>query len=240
MYQLFLAFMKQPRKLPKSLQISEALIREISAGILTDGARLPTERQMAQDYGVAIGTLRKALGILEEKGLLERVQGSGNYIRARTTVESIYRLFRLELLKGGGLPTAKILRIDLKNKPVDAPHFGGSKVAHCITRLRYLNGQVSALEQIWLDERFARNLNIFDMSESLYSYYQSSLNLIISRMEDKVSCAQMPDWTPKDFGLSAKDMAGYIERIAWDQWGDPAEFSKTWFNPHICHYVNRR
>ena len=66
--------------LPKYVQTAELLIREIAAGRLPDGARLKPERDMAVDLGVSVGTLRKALDDLTEKGLLDRVQGSGNYI----------------------------------------------------------------------------------------------------------------------------------------------------------------
>ena len=90
--------MAKTSALPKFIQLSEMLIREIAAGHLADGSRLPPEREMADDLGVAVGTLRKALADVEAKGLLDRVQGSGNYVRHRPAVESVYAFFRLELM----------------------------------------------------------------------------------------------------------------------------------------------
>ena len=100
-----------PQALPKTLQVSEMLIREIVSGRIPDGSRLPSERQMAADLGIAVGTLRRALAILEDKGLLNRIQGSGNYVQAKASVPSVYSFFRLELLDGGGLPTADIIDV---------------------------------------------------------------------------------------------------------------------------------
>ena len=51
------------KALPKTIQLSEMLIREIAAGLYPDGSRLPTERRMAEDLGVAVGTLRRALAM---------------------------------------------------------------------------------------------------------------------------------------------------------------------------------
>ena len=68
------------RKLPVYLQITEQITREIGAGLLVDGQRLPAERQLAQNYGVTVRTLRKSLSRLTDLGLLSRKQGSGNYI----------------------------------------------------------------------------------------------------------------------------------------------------------------
>lgn len=99
---------KSSTSLPKFIQISEFLIREIAAGRLFDGERLATERQMAKSFGVSVGTLRKSLKKLEKMGLLESIQGSGNYIRQTQVDGSIYAMFCLELLQGGGLPKADI------------------------------------------------------------------------------------------------------------------------------------
>ncbi len=68
--------------LPKYIQISEMLIRDIAAGRLGDGMRLPPERDMAKSLDISVGTLRKALADLESKGALRRLQGSGNYVQA--------------------------------------------------------------------------------------------------------------------------------------------------------------
>lgn len=231
--------MIKTRPLPKSVQLSELLIREISAGRLPDGARLPTEKQMAENHGVAVGTLRKSLSILENKGLLERVQGSGNYITAKASVESVYTFFRLEFKGGGGLPSAKILEISPLPKPDNCPDFGKDRMAHRIVRLRYLDEQMIALEEIWLDRRFSPDIRLSDISESLYVYYRESLNLVISKIEDKIGLHNVPKWAPESFNIQVGESAGYIERVGWDQFGHPAEFSKTWFNAEIANYTNR-
>lgn len=93
---------KNSNALPKYVQISELLIRDIAAGRLMDGERLPPEREMADGLNTSVGTLRKALAILEKKGMLDRLQGSGNYIRHGADEASIYSMFRLELPEGGG------------------------------------------------------------------------------------------------------------------------------------------
>ncbi len=137
--------------LPMHQQVSEMLIREIAAGRMIEGEKLPPERDMAAGLGIAVGTLRKALGDLERKGLLSRIQGSGNYVRSQPDVASVYSMFRLELVEGGGLPTARVLSVDRLAKPMDLPVFGSSGEAHRIRRLRSLGGKPAALEEIWLD-----------------------------------------------------------------------------------------
>lgn len=228
-----------PTSLPKYVQTSEMLIREIAAGRLLDGERLPPERHMASSLGIAVGTLRKALTELEARGLVERIHGSGNYIRQDPSASGVYAFFRLELIGGGGLPTAEVIDVARLTKAPDLPPFGQSKDAHRIRRLRLLSGSPVALEEIWLDGVWADHLRAETMSESLYLFYRKSLGLWIGRAEDQVGLSRVPDWADGLFSLASGSMAGHVERRGWASDGDIAEFSRTWFDSDKCRYISR-
>ncbi len=231
--------MAQTSELPKFIQLSEMLIREIAAGRLADGARLPPEREMADDLGVAVGTLRKALSDVEAKGLLERVQGSGNYIRHKASVESVYAFFRLELLQGGGLPTAKVLSVDRLPKPDEFAALGGHSDAHRIRRLRYLGNVLIALEEIWLDAGWRDDVAIGDLSDSLYHFYRHELGLVIASVEDRIGVDRLPDWTPPTFHLAEGTTTGFIARVSRTAAKEPAEYSRTWYDTSRATYISR-
>ena len=228
-----------PTSLPKYVQTSEMLIREIASGRLLDGERLPPEREMAKSLGLAVGTLRKALTELEMRGLVERIQGSGNYVRHDPKATGVYAFFRLELIEGGGLPTADVIDVAKLSKPDNLPDFGSSPMAHRIRRLRRLSGTPVALEEIWLDGAWADDLSAAKLSESLYLYYRTALALWIARAEDQVGVDQVPDWAASDFPLSPGTTSGYVERRGMTATGEIAEFSRTWFDSDKCRYVSR-
>lgn len=227
-----------PSTLPLYQQVSEFLIREIAAGRLVDGERLPPERTLAAHHGITVRTLRKALAELARVGLLERVQGSGNYVRTNESVPSIYSLFRLELLAGGGLPSAKILDIKRQAKPAHLPAFGQSADATRIRRLRSLNNVAVAVEEIWLDGACGSVVGA-EVSDSLYRYYQDRLGFWITRVSDQVRIAPVPAWSPAAFELAAAAPAGFVERLSWAQAAAPVEYSRTWFDPTRACYVQR-
>lgn len=231
--------MAAPGSLPLYQQISELLIRDIASGRLIDGERLPPERDMAAELGIAVGTLRQALKDLTSKGLLDRVQGSGNYIRARADPVSVYALLRIELATGGGLPTARVLSVDRLPKDPRLPGFGTSPEGHRIRRLRFLSGVVAAVEEIWLDASYIPRIEIGDLSESLYLYYRKVLGLWIARAEDSIGQGPLPDWTPAEFPHPAGRQLPLITRISRDQTGQSAEASFTWYDPETVRYVAR-
>lgn len=231
--------MQSTGSLPRFLQITELLVRDIAAGRLIDGEKLLPERDLAEQLGVAVGTLRKALAELQSRGLLERIQGSGNYVHALSDPKSVYAMFRLELIGGGGLPTATALSVDRLMKPLELPDFGTSREAHRIRRVRFLGGLPAALEEIWLDGDYAATIAKEALSESLYLYYRRQLGLWIARAEDQVGLDRVPDWAPEMFGQPTGEAVPHILRISFDSEGRRAEVSRTWFDHDVARYVTR-
>lgn len=228
---------QRPTALPIYVQIAEMLIRDIAAGRLADGARLPPEREMADGLDIAVGTLRKALGVLVEKGLLERVQGSGNYVRARADVSSVYSFLRIERVGGGGLPTADMLAIDHMVAPKAAGF--ASPNGFRFRRLRFMDRVPAAMEEIWLDGAVTDSVDEDAVSESLYLYYSQALGVVVTSAEDRINVAPVPDWVDGRFGMQAGQIAGYIERTGRTHSGQTVEFSRTWFDPAQINYVSR-
>jgi len=231
--------MAEAARLPLYIQIAEMLIREIAAGHLPEGTRLPAERDMAAELGISVGTLRKALAELDRKGLLARVQGSGNYVKASGPVDSVYAFFRLELAGGGGLPTARVLDVARLDKPAGLPAFGASGQAHRIRRLRLLGGQPAAVEEIWLDAARADRVAAADLSESLYLFYRQSLGFWIAAVEDRIGLDALPGWRPPEFPHPPGTLCGHVERRSTANDGQVAEVSRTWFDASTTRYVSR-
>ncbi len=231
----------KPDRLPLHLEVSEMLAREIKAGVLMEGEKLEPERTMAKRLGIAVGTLRKALAELHEKGLIKRVQGSGNYVGNVDEVSTIYGFFRLELLSGGGLPSATTLSVEPANTLDSRVGFSKDGDYYRLRRLRYLNQVGVALEEIWLDASYVKlPLATSTMTDSLYQFYKERLGFWIARVEDSVSASAPPDWRPDDFCPEASgDTWGFVERRSWDQHGQQAEYSMTWFNCSVARYVAR-
>lgn len=225
--------------LPRYLQVSEKMIRDITAGRLQDGSRLLPERKLAAAETISVGTLRKALARLERMGLLERVQGSGNYVRRPCEPLGLYAFFRLELMQGGGLPTAELISVERLPKLDDMPQFGTGPEAHRIRRLRRVGGIPAVLEEIWLDGGVAAEIDLRAVSESLYHYYRETLGLVIARVEDRVGIAPAPGWTVAEATLRPDDPAGFVERLSGTADDARVEFSRTWFDSRHVRYVAR-
>lgn len=61
--------------------VAEVVLRDAAQGALTAGSQLPTERSIADLYGLTRSTVRSALAMLEAEGVVSREVGRGTYLR---------------------------------------------------------------------------------------------------------------------------------------------------------------
>ncbi|GGO86696.1 GntR family transcriptional regulator [Wenjunlia tyrosinilytica] len=62
-------------------QIADALRKDIRAGRLKPGDRLPAETALAEQFRTSVPTMRQALSVLQAEGLVEKVHGVANFVR---------------------------------------------------------------------------------------------------------------------------------------------------------------
>ncbi|MFC9610448.1 GntR family transcriptional regulator [Streptomyces sp. NPDC056938] len=116
----------------KYLQIADDLAGQIKTGALAAGAAVPSESELMERYGVASGTVRKAVAELRTMQLIETHHGRGSFVRSRPPVQrkSSDRFRRshrkagkaaylAEAEQSGGKPSVAVLFIGPTEAPED-------------------------------------------------------------------------------------------------------------------------
>lgn len=75
--------------IPAYIKIHDAIKKQIDEGAWKIGKRLPSERDLADEYNVSRMTLRQAMTLLVEEGILERHVGSGTYVASHRVQEKM-------------------------------------------------------------------------------------------------------------------------------------------------------
>ena len=65
------------------VKLADHVAARIAGGDLRPGAMLPNEREMAAEYGVALGTVRRAIEELRQRGLVTTLPARGTYVTER-------------------------------------------------------------------------------------------------------------------------------------------------------------
>jgi GntR family transcriptional regulator len=66
---------------PAYRQLANIIRAQIESGGLAHDRPVPSETTLVQEYGVARGTVRRAIEVLREEGLVVTVQGRGTYVK---------------------------------------------------------------------------------------------------------------------------------------------------------------
>jgi len=135
---------------PRYTVLARSLAAEISAGILAVGDRLPGERELCRTFDVSRVTVRRALEVLRDEGLIESVGARGWFVTPATLGEpSVLRSFT-DMAQARGLEaSARTLKQVVRPVTLDeADTFGVSPAAEIfeLERLRLLNGAPVGLE----------------------------------------------------------------------------------------------
>src|SRR5919109_1124353 len=112
---------------PKYHRVANALRREIQAGSLAPGDRIPTETDLVERFKVSLPTIRQAIGVLRTEGLVEARQGVGTFVKDQRR-----RQRRSRNRHGRARPDPKLLTADLRHEITFA---GRSKVPDYIAEL---------------------------------------------------------------------------------------------------------
>ncbi len=74
------------------IQLATLFRTRIATGEWPIGSRIPNVDELASEFAVARGTMREALGLLEQEGLLERLRAKGTFIRNSPTSGHAHKL----------------------------------------------------------------------------------------------------------------------------------------------------
>ncbi|QTN23152.1 histidine utilization repressor [Rhizobacter sp. AJA081-3] len=80
-----------PRRLP-SEEVKDSIRQRIAEGGWQPGMKLPSERELVQQFGCARMTVHHALRELEDEGLIERRQGSGSYVAQLHPISNVLQV----------------------------------------------------------------------------------------------------------------------------------------------------
>ena len=224
-----------PRKTPLWQAIAETLRADIAEGRYAEGARLPTEAELAARFGVNRHTVRHAMSHLVDDGLVRTRRGAGAFVTARPTDYPIGARVRFHrnLLAAGRTPDKRLLHVEQSPAPdrvarrLKLP--AGAPV--CIYHgLSLADGQPVALFQSHFPaERFpglAERLQaVPSVTRALAGYGVSDY----TRSSTRLSARPADATQALHLGLAEGAPLLFSEGVNVDPDGVPVEYGLTWF-----------
>ena len=224
-------------------QITEAIFE----GRWPPGTVLPNEIELAERFGVAVGTLRRALNDLSKEGLLARRRKTGTVVTDRTPQISLRFLLQFFRLHGldGGLQKADTRTLSAKlDTPTaeEALALGLTEVEQVlrIERLRIAEGRPVMVDFFALPARRFRTLprEAGEMPEKIYNHLIDTAGLRITSVREKLSAQASPAAVAPMLGLAPGAPVLMMEETVYDQCNVPVILSVHYANTERHRYVN--
>jgi len=213
---------------PLYAQVKRALAERILSGVWGPGRLLPSEFQLAEEFGVSQGTVRKALDALVLEHLVERHQGRGTFVARHTSDTVHFRFFQLYDAGGRIHPDSRDVQIAV-DAPTDRERAAldltpENRVIR-IARTRTHEGQPIIDEQISLSQaRFAGLIEHDTIPNTLYDLYQTDFGITVARVEENLRAGAASESTARRLSCEVGEPVLSIERIAFDYGGQPVEW----------------
>jgi GntR family transcriptional regulator len=211
-------------------QVKDLIVKRIGSGEWQPGKMIPNEFQLASEFNVSQGTVRKALIALESDKLIIRRQGRGTYVARHTGQRMLFQFFRIvgrdsEPLTPESKPISQTL-VKADSKQARILGINPGQNLHAIFRIRYFDDDPAILERIYVPASLMPDLKVIPgkvMAEEMYSIYQERYLATIARAKDKIRAVSATQEDAKHLKVKVGDPLLEIMRVAVDLNGRTVE-----------------
>jgi GntR family transcriptional regulator len=184
------------RIVPLYYQLATLLSEKIVSHALRTGDRLPTEIELVQEYGISRITVRQALRMLEEEGLIRREVGRGTFVSGHRPLTGALKIEgSFEDVSSLGRNPVKVLDVSTVKLGSDEAAMMGIDVGSQIVRARrtgFLHGEPYSHSIHDLPQDIGTRLTQTDWKGDILRIVAEKLKIHL-RDADQTVCASLAD-----------------------------------------------
>ncbi|MGK0718879.1 GntR family transcriptional regulator [Streptococcus uberis] len=159
--------------LPAYIKIHDAIKKDIDEGVWLIGDRLPSERDLADHFEVSRMTLRQAVTLLVEEGILERRVGSGTYVASHRVRDKMRGTtsFTEIVHSQGKTPSSKLISYQRQlasDTEIKELQLEPSDYVIRMERIRYADNIPLVFEVASIPEKFIKDMKRDEITEHFF------------------------------------------------------------------------
>ncbi len=199
-----------------------SLSEKIATGAFAADGRLPSERQLSEQFSTTRITLREALSQLEGQGLVYREVRRGWFV---SPPRIIYNPLQRSHFHAMALEQGRSARTEVIDaKALMASDTVCSKLSlppksevHCIRRLRYIDDRPVLYVEHYLNPTFFPNILSADLTQSLTDLYSAQYGISYGRVRFDMVPTRLPEQASNALRVAPGSPALFITRVNRDQ-----------------------
>ena len=223
---------------PLYLQLRDALAERIAGGQWKPGSAIPNESDLAREFGVSAGTMRKALDMMEAERLLTRRQGRGTFVNDQTADEFAARFSNLRAADGsricGEVKSADIVEGRANELECERLRLRADDIVYRVHRIRHHKGQVYLVEDASLPAALFPALAEKGGIASRIIVLAQEYGLLLGKAVERVSIGRASPAVAQTLGVATASPIMVLDRVVMALDGRPIE----WRVGH-CHLADK-
>jgi GntR family transcriptional regulator len=234
-----------PRFNPLYLQVKEALLARLGNGEWQPGTVLPSEIQLAEQFEVSQGTVRKAIDSLASENIVVRRQGRGTYVATHSESVAQFRFLKIRPDQGEAVqPESKVLSCERVRAPAEvafALKLRPAEQAYLIRRLLSFNGLPVVLDVIWVPAQRFRGLNLERLTQytgPLYGLFETEFKTRMIRCEERLRALPADTAVAKVLSIQVDEPVLVVERVSYSYDEEAVEVRLGYCVTKNFHYAN--
>lgn len=225
-------------------EVKNAMLAALSAQEWKGGEAIPSEKRLAERFGVSIGTLRKAIDELVADNILVRHQGLGTFVAQHQRDRHFFRFFRIVRQDGDKTYPTVSLASFRKGKATReiATMLGiepNARVFTFVNRLA-LHGEPVMIDNITVAEARFPGLTEAALRErpsTLYNFYQDAFHINVVGTEERLRAATADEAESKLLDVPHGTPLLEVRRVAYSYHQTPVEVRISHVNTERYEYV---
>ncbi|MGD6872037.1 GntR family transcriptional regulator [Sutcliffiella horikoshii] len=222
------------------LQIKETLIQRIQEKIWLPNKLIPTEQELMKEFEVSRTTIRQAISMMVQDGLLERQQGRGTIVKSQQLVGSLGRLkgFAEEVLERGLTPYSQLIRAEFST---DLYHEKAmlqtdDKSILVIERIRFADNLPIAFERSCWPKSIGEKLMKEELNQANFYQILEQNGIALRKANEKISAMNATMHEADLLGIRAGEALIEMTRLSYGIDDKPIEYTRTKFRSDQYHY----
>ena len=205
----------------------EKIAFDIKEDILSEkykpNEQLPFEKELCEKYNVSKMTVKKALDLLVNDGLIIKRRGSGTFVKDITEKE-IQRIIEKKQFSGltttsiGHKVTSKVLEFKIINATkeiADILKIEEDEFIYFVHRVRYVDDKAVVIEKTYIPLNLIPGMKLADVKKSIYGYIKDKLGLNIQSAHSTVRAMKSDELDRKYLNLEKDEPILEVERVAY-------------------------
>jgi GntR family transcriptional regulator len=218
---------------PLYLQLAEAIKTRIAQNIWSLGTMIPSENELAKDFNISVGTVKKALSVLAQEGVLFRRQGKGTFVASPDFSKSFSRFFRYDWKSGESAetPGSKVLSIEVIQPDsfvADRLQIDSKQQVFWLKRVRTIQNKPFVIEDIFLPYERFKGIELVALDQRLlYPIYNEFFSSPVIWADEYLQPATADQAASEILGIQTHDPVMCVERIAYTYQDVPVEWRRS-------------